>query len=159
MIFVLRAEARAPAKTLIFIDLRWRTPLWTKTYISNAVVSVNPYKKLALYASDIIQAYQKNSMFELPPHVYAIADDSYRSLRDQNNDQCIIISGESGSGKTEASKFILQYLAAISGSESEVETVKNQFLQSNPLLEAFGNAKTHRNDNSSRFILCWRYYL
>lgn len=99
------------------------------------MVSVNPYKKLALYASDIIQAYQKNSMFELPPHVYAIADDSYRSLRDQNNDQCIIISGESGSGKTEASKFILQYLAAISGSESEVETVKNQFLQSNPLLE------------------------
>ncbi|XP_067131033.1 unconventional myosin-Ib isoform X1 [Centruroides vittatus] len=121
------------------------------TYISNAVVSVNPYKKLALYASDIIQAYQKNSMFELPPHVYAIADDSYRSLRDQNNDQCIIISGESGSGKTEATKFILQYLAAISGSGSEVETVKNQLLQSNPLLEAFGNAKTHRNDNSSRF--------
>ncbi|EEC12472.1 myosin IA, putative, partial [Ixodes scapularis] len=123
------------------------------TYIGSVVVSVNPYKKLALYSPDVIQAYQRCSMFELPPHIYAVADDAYTSLRDRNQDQCVIITGESGAGKTGklASKLVMQYITAISGMEAEVDTIKEHLLQSAPVLEAFGNAKTHRNDNSSRF--------
>ncbi|KAI2660410.1 Unconventional myosin-Ib [Labeo rohita] len=82
---------------------------------------------------------------------YALADEAYRSLRDQDKDQCILITGESGAGKTEASKFVMSYVAAVCGKGQEVNKVKEQLLQSNPVLEAFGNAKTVRNDNSSRF--------
>ncbi|CAN8014514.1 unnamed protein product [Ixodes persulcatus] len=93
-------------------------------------------------------------MFELPPHIYAVADDAYTSLRDRNQDQCVIITGESGAGKTgkPASKLVMQYITAVSGREAEVDTIKEHLLQSAPVLEAFGNAKTHRNDNSSRFV-------
>jgi len=73
-------------------------------------------------------------------------------MRDRNIDQCILITGESGAGKTEASKIIMKYIAAVSGSSAEVDKVKDQLLNSNPVLEAFGNAKTTRNDNSSRFV-------
>ncbi|ESP02895.1 hypothetical protein LOTGIDRAFT_212414 [Lottia gigantea] len=121
------------------------------TYIGNVVVSVNPYQKLQLYTHDVIDEYRSRNIYELPPHIYAIADDAYRSMRDRNLDQCIIISGESGSGKTEASKVIMQYVAEVSGKGQDIDTVKEQLLQSNPVLEAFGNAKTVRNDNSSRF--------
>ncbi|KPP76826.1 unconventional myosin-Ib-like [Scleropages formosus] len=82
---------------------------------------------------------------------YALADEAYRSLRDQDKDQCILITGESGAGKTEASKLVMSYVAAVCGKGQEVNKVKEQLLQSNPVLEAFGNAKTVRNDNSSRF--------
>lgn len=75
----------------------------------------------------------------------------YRNLLQNKENQCVIISGESGAGKTEASKILMQYIAAVSRSSSEVDRVKNQLLESNPILEAFGNAKTLRNDNSSRF--------
>jgi len=121
------------------------------TYIGTVVVSVNPYQKLPLYTSDIIEEYRSRNIYELPPHIYAISDEAYRSMRDRNLDQCIIISGESGSGKTEASKVIMQYVAQVSGKGKEIDRVKEQLLQSNPVLEAFGNAKTLRNDNSSRF--------
>lgn len=121
------------------------------TYIGTVVVSVNPYKKLALYCPDVIQAYEKCSMFELPPHIYALADNAYTSLKDRNQDQCVIITGESGGGKTEASKLVMQYVAAVSGRDEEVGAIKEHILRSTPILEAFGNAKTHRNDNSSRF--------
>lgn len=121
------------------------------TYIGNVVVSVNPYKSLPIYSQDVISEYRSRNIYELPPHVYAIADDAYRSMRDHNLDQCVIISGESGSGKTEASKVVMQYVAAVSGKGQEIDRVKEQLLQSNPILEAFGNAKTNRNDNSSRF--------
>ncbi|KAL5009512.1 hypothetical protein ScPMuIL_011817 [Solemya velum] len=121
------------------------------TYIGNVVVSVNPYRKIQLYTHDVIDEYRSRNIYELPPHIYAIADDAYRSMRDRNLDQCIIISGESGSGKTEASKVIMQYVAEVSGKGQDIDTVKEQLLQSNPVLEAFGNAKTTRNDNSSRF--------
>ncbi|KAI5621188.1 unconventional myosin-Ib isoform X2 [Silurus asotus] len=85
------------------------------------------------------------------PLNYALADEAYRSLRDQDKDQCILITGESGAGKTEASKLVMSYVAAVCGKGQEVNKVKEQLLQSNPVLEAFGNAKTVRNDNSSRF--------
>ncbi|GFN87932.1 unconventional myosin-ib [Plakobranchus ocellatus] len=121
------------------------------TYIGNVVISVNPYEKLPLYTHAVIEEYRSRNIYELPPHIYAITDDAYRSMRDKNLDQCIIISGESGSGKTEASKVIMQYVAEVSGKGRDIDRVKEQLLQSNPVLEAFGNAKTTRNDNSSRF--------
>ncbi|CAD5117530.1 DgyrCDS6295 [Dimorphilus gyrociliatus] len=121
------------------------------TYIGNVVISINPYKFLPIYTRDVIFQYRSRNIYEIPPHIYAISDEAYRSMRDRNLDQCVIISGESGAGKTEASKLIMQYIAAVSGKGREVDEVKEQLLQSNPVLEAFGNAKTHRNDNSSRF--------
>ncbi|XP_019849639.1 PREDICTED: unconventional myosin-Ia [Amphimedon queenslandica] len=121
------------------------------TYIGHVVISVNPYRELDIYSQEYVTEYRSRNIFELPPHVFAIADDAYRSLRDRNKDQCIIISGESGAGKTEASKQIMRYVAQVSGKGEEVDRVKEQLLQSNPVLEAFGNAKTNKNDNSSRF--------
>nr|XP_039269544.1 unconventional myosin-Ia-like isoform X1 [Styela clava] len=121
------------------------------TYIGSVVVSVNPYKHLSIYGSDKIEEYRGRNMYELPPHIYAVADLAYRSMKNHNRDQCVLITGESGAGKTEASKIIMQYVAAMSSKSKEVVKIKQQLLQSNPVLEAFGNAKTVRNDNSSRF--------
>lgn len=121
------------------------------TYIGPVLVSVNPYHDLDIYNREVIKSYKNVNFYELPPHVFAIADASYRAMRGENRDQCILISGESGAGKTEASKKILLYIAASSTHSQDVERVKDRLLESNPLLEAFGNAKTVRNDNSSRF--------
>ncbi|XP_053907248.1 unconventional myosin-Ia isoform X2 [Cuculus canorus] len=121
------------------------------TYIGNVVISVNPYRSLPIYTPEKVQEYHNCNFFAVKPHIYAIADDAYRSLRDRDRDQCILITGESGAGKTEASKLVMSYVAAVSSKGEEVDKVKEQLLQSNPVLEAFGNAKTIRNDNSSRF--------
>uniref|UniRef100_A0A8C3H2E4 Unconventional myosin-Ic n=1 Tax=Corvus moneduloides TaxID=1196302 RepID=A0A8C3H2E4_CORMO len=121
------------------------------TYIGSVLVSVNPYKELEIYTKQNMERYRGVSFYEVSPHLYAIADNSYRSLRTERKDQCILISGESGAGKTEATKKILQYYAVTCPASQQVETVKDRLLQSNPVLEAFGNAKTLRNDNSSRF--------
>ncbi|XP_072598312.1 unconventional myosin-Ib isoform X6 [Vulpes vulpes] len=91
------------------------------------------------------------SALTIMKYIFALSDEAYRSLRDQDKDQCILITGESGAGKTEASKLVMSYVAAVCGKGAEVNQVKEQLLQSNPVLEAFGNAKTVRNDNSSRF--------
>eukprot|EP01104_Vermistella_antarctica_P007042 TRINITY_DN1777_c0_g1_i1.p1 TRINITY_DN1777_c0_g1~~TRINITY_DN1777_c0_g1_i1.p1 ORF type:complete len:946 (+),score=249.72 TRINITY_DN1777_c0_g1_i1:407-3244(+) len=122
------------------------------TFIGDVLISVNPYKMLPIYGPKVIPRYQGKFPYEVPPHVYAIAENAYKSMMYEREDQSIIISGESGSGKTEASKKIMEYIAAVcvSGSEN-VNHTKDIMLQSNPLLEAFGNAKTLRNDNSSRF--------
>ncbi|XP_075381548.1 unconventional myosin-Ia isoform X2 [Mycteria americana] len=121
------------------------------TYIGNVVISVNPYQSLPIYTPEKVQEYHNCNFFAVNPHIYAIADDAYRSLRDRDRDQCILITGESGAGKTEASKLVMSYVAAVCSKGEEVDKVKEQLLQSNPVLEAFGNAKTVRNDNSSRF--------
>uniref|UniRef100_A0A672R3G1 Myosin IB n=1 Tax=Sinocyclocheilus grahami TaxID=75366 RepID=A0A672R3G1_SINGR len=121
------------------------------TYIGSVVISMNPYKSLPIYTAEKVEEYRNRNFYELSPHIYALADEAYRSLREQDNDQCILITGESGAGKTEASKFVMSYVAAVCGKGQEVNKVKEQLLQSNPVLEAFGNAKTVRNDNSSRF--------
>ncbi|XP_041348881.1 unconventional myosin-Ic-like [Gigantopelta aegis] len=121
------------------------------TYIGPVLVSVNPYQQLDIYNQAWIETYRNVNFYELPPHVYAIADAAYRTMRGDNCDVCVLISGESGSGKTEASKQILQYIAASSTHSTEVDRIKDRLLNSNPILEAFGNAKTNRNDNSSRF--------
>ncbi|XP_040861950.1 myosin-1 isoform X2 [Glycine max] len=109
------------------------------------LVAVNPFKKVPLYGNDYIEAYKCKSIES--PHVYAITDTAIREMiRDEVN-QSIIISGESGAGKTETAKIAMQYLAALGGGSG----IENEILKTNPILEAFGNGKTLRNDNSSRF--------
>uniref|UniRef100_A0A8K9WMJ5 Myosin IG n=1 Tax=Oncorhynchus mykiss TaxID=8022 RepID=A0A8K9WMJ5_ONCMY len=123
------------------------------TFIGEGVVSVNPYKQMDIYGKEEINAYRGRELYENPPHLYAVADAAYKAMKRRAKDTCIVVSGESGAGKTEASKYIMQYIAAITNpsQRAEVESVKNVLLKSNCVLEAFGNAKTNRNDNSSRF--------
>jgi myosin-1 len=121
------------------------------TYIGQVLISVNPYQELPIYTEQVVQLYRGKHFFEAPPHVFAVSDNSFRSLLHEHRGQCILISGESGSGKTETSKKVLQFIAAASGHINSVESVKDKLLQTNPILESFGNAKTNRNNNSSRF--------
>ncbi|XP_019466818.1 unconventional myosin-Ia [Meleagris gallopavo] len=111
------------------------------TYIGEVVISVNPYKPLPIYTPEKVEEYHNCNFFAVKPHIYAIADDAYCSLRDRDRDQCILITGESGAGKTEASKLVMSYVAAVSSKGEEVDKVKEQLLQSNPVLE--GECPTH----------------
>ncbi|OCT98164.1 hypothetical protein XELAEV_18010394mg [Xenopus laevis] len=121
------------------------------TYIGTMLVSVNPYKELELYTQRQMELYQGVNYIELPPHIYAVAANAYRVMCTERNNHFILISGESGSGKTETSKKILQFLAITCPITKKLQTFRDRLLLSNPVLEAFGNAKTIHNDNSSRF--------
>uniref|UniRef100_A0A4W5Q9S7 Myosin IH n=1 Tax=Hucho hucho TaxID=62062 RepID=A0A4W5Q9S7_9TELE len=121
------------------------------TYIGTLLVSVNPYKELGIYTKKQMDIYMGVNYFELPPHIYALADNVYRTMLTEANNHFILISGESGAGKTEASKKILQFYAVSCPSTKLLDNVRDRLLLSNPVLEAFGNAKTLKNDNSSRF--------
>jgi len=122
------------------------------TNIGTILVSLNPFKWIdSLYSDSKFKHYRDRELSsgeESAPHFFMVSDDAFRGLRDDKTSQSIVISGESGSGKTEATKKCIQYLADVAGSKSLLE---NKLLALNPILEAFGNAKTVRNENSSRF--------
>ena len=121
------------------------------TYIGHVLISVNPFRDLGIYTNAVLESYKGKNRLEVPPHVFAIAESMYYNLKSYNENQCVIISGESGAGKTEAAKRIMQYIAAASNSHSEsIGKIKDMVLATNPLLESFGCAKTLRNNNSSR---------
>ncbi|KAH7306277.1 hypothetical protein KP509_22G004800 [Ceratopteris richardii] len=123
------------------------------TYTGNILIAVNPFAKLPhLYDVHMMEQYRGATFGELSPHVFAIADTAYRAMINEGKSQSILVSGESGAGKTETTKLLMQYIAFMGGrAMTDGRTVEQQVLESNPLLEAFGNAKTVRNDNSSRF--------
>ncbi|KAF9420455.1 Myosin type-2 heavy chain 1 [Podila epigama] len=128
------------------------------TYSGIVLIAANPFARVNLYSQDIIQAYSGRRRGELEPHLFAIAEDAYRCMiRDEKN-QTIVVSGESGAGKTVSAKFIMRYFATADDGGKSTDATKagmseteEQILATNPIMEAFGNAKTTRNDNSSRF--------
>ena len=118
------------------------------TYTGSSLVACNPYKALTIYSSDVASRYNSVRLGELPPHIFALGDVAYRDMLEFRRPQAMIISGEPGACKTETMKLLLQYLSSLTATHSAVE---QRILESNPVLEAFGNAKTVWNDNSSRF--------
>ncbi|XP_019705642.1 myosin-6 isoform X2 [Elaeis guineensis] len=123
------------------------------TYTGNILIAVNPFRRLPhLYDSHMMEQYKGAAFGELSPHPFAVADAAYRLMMNEGVSQSILVSGESGAGKTESTKLLMRYLAYMGGrAAAEGRTVEQQVLESNPVLEAFGNAKTVRNNNSSRF--------
>ncbi|KAG7628940.1 Myosin N-terminal SH3-like [Arabidopsis thaliana x Arabidopsis arenosa] len=123
------------------------------TYTGNILIAVNPFQGLPhLYDAEVMEKYKEAYFKELNPHVFAIGGIAYREMINEGRNKCILVSGESGSGKTETTKMLMRYLAYFGGHTAvEGRTVENQVLESNPVLEAFGNAKTVKNNNSSRF--------
>ncbi|KAB2057051.1 hypothetical protein ES319_A11G144600v1 [Gossypium barbadense] len=123
------------------------------TYTGNILIAVNPFRRLPhLYDSHMMAQYKGAAFGELSPHPFAVADAAYRLMMNEGISQSILVSGESGAGKTESTKLLMRYLAYMGGrAAAEGRTVEQQVLESNPVLEAFGNAKTVRNNNSSRF--------
>lgn len=118
------------------------------TYSTSILVSVNPYKQTPIYEKEVAKSYFSCRLGEQPPHIYAIAEDAYITMLDNNLDISMLVSGESGAGKTETTKFVLNYLSIRTGRQSKIEA---KLLATVPVLEAMGNAKTIRNNNSSRF--------
>lgn len=123
------------------------------TYTGNILIAVNPFRRLPhLYDTSMMEQYKGAAFGELSPHLFAVADTCYRAMINEHGSQSILVSGESGAGKTETTKMLMGYLAFMGGrSGTEGRTVEQQVLESNPVLEAFGNAKTVKNNNSSRF--------
>ncbi|RDD45946.1 Unconventional myosin-VI [Trichoplax sp. H2] len=130
------------------LRLRYHTDI-IYTFVANILLAVNPYHELKIYDAEHVKRYHNKSLGQLPPHIYSIADKAYRDMRISKQSQSIIVSGESGAGKTESTKYIIRYLTESWGQGAG--TIEQRIVEANPLLEAFGNAKTVRNDNSSRF--------
>lgn len=133
------------------------------TYSGIVLIATNPFQRIdSLYTPDIIQAYSGKRRGELEPHLFAIAEDAYRCMLRDSGNQTIVVSGESGAGKTVSAKYIMRYFATVEdpmrprkrtnfNSAEAMSKTEEQILATNPIMEAFGNAKTTRNDNSSRF--------
>ncbi|XP_016043186.2 LOW QUALITY PROTEIN: myosin-15 [Erinaceus europaeus] len=124
------------------------------TYSGLFCVSINPYKWLPLYQKEVAVAYKGMRRSGAPPHIFAVAGNAFQDMLHNQENQSILLTGESGAGKTVNTKCIIQYFATIAATgehQENPETLQDQIMQVNPILEAFGNAKTLRNDNSSRF--------
>ncbi|XP_022595408.1 myosin-1B-like [Seriola dumerili] len=144
----------------VLFNLKERYAAWMiYTYSGLFCVTVNPYKWLPVYNPEVVQAYRGKKRMEVPPHIFALSDNAYQFMLTDRENQSILITGESGAGKTVNTKRVIQYFATIAVSADKKKetstkmkgTLEDQIIQANPLLEAFGNAKTVRNDNSSRF--------
>ncbi|XP_068597998.1 unconventional myosin-Va [Brachionichthys hirsutus] len=120
------------------------------TYCGIVLVAINPYETLPIYGADIINAYSGQNMGDMDPHIFAVAEEAYKQMARDERNQSIIVSGESGAGKTVSAKYAMRFFATVSGTASEAN-IEEKVLASNPIMEAIGNAKTTRNDNSSRF--------
>lgn len=129
------------------------------TYSGMVLIATNPFDRVdQLYTQDMIQAYAGKRRGELEPHLFAIAEEAYRLMKNDKQNQTIVVSGESGAGKTVSAKYIMRYFASVEEENSatvqhqvEMSETEQKILATNPIMEAFGNAKTTRNDNSSRF--------
>lgn len=140
------------------LQMRYQSDL-IYTYSGLFLVTVNPYCPLPIYTNEYVNMYKSRSREDTKPHIYAMADEAFRNLVDEGRNQSILVTGESGAGKTENTKKVIQYLAAVARSESSAAknrgqqqpNLSAQILRANPILEAFGNAQTVRNNNSSRF--------
>ncbi|EHH57729.1 hypothetical protein EGM_07426 [Macaca fascicularis] len=145
----------------VLYNLKERYAAWMiYTYSGLFCVTVNPYKWLPVYNPEVVAAYRGKKRQEAPPHIFSISDNAYQFMLTDRDNQSILITGESGAGKTVNTKRVIQYFAtiAVTGDKKKETqpgkmqgTLEDQIIQANPLLEAFGNAKTVRNDNSSRF--------
>eukprot|EP00063_Salmo_salar_P061679 XP_014036514.1 PREDICTED: myosin-6-like [Salmo salar] len=143
----------------VLFNLKERYAAWMiYTYSGLFCVTVNPYKWLPVYDQSVVNAYRGKKRTEAPPHIFSISDNAYQYMLSDRENQSVLITGESGAGKTVNTKRVIQYfasIAAVGGKKSAAEekkgTLEDQIIQANPALEAFGNAKTIRNDNSSRF--------
>ncbi|KAM7068326.1 myosin-2 [Molossus nigricans] len=146
----------------VLYNLKERYAAWMiYTYSGLFCVTVNPYKWLPVYNPEVVTAYRGKKRQEAPPHIFSISDNAYQFMLTDRENQSILITGESGAGKTVNTKRVIQYFAtiAVTGDKKKEEptsgkmqgTLEDQIISANPLLEAFGNAKTVRNDNSSRF--------
>lgn len=121
------------------------------TYSGLFLVAVNPYRSLSIYGKDIIPEFKNKKRDEAPPHIFAVADQAFRQMLESKENQSILITGESGAGKTENTKKAIQFLSAVTGASHSARSIDQRILQTNPVLESFGNAQTIRNSNSSRF--------
>uniref|UniRef100_A0A3Q3QSL7 Myosin-7 n=1 Tax=Monopterus albus TaxID=43700 RepID=A0A3Q3QSL7_MONAL len=143
----------------VLFNLKERYAAWMiYTYSGLFCVTVNPYKWLPVYSQEVVSAYRGKKRSEAPPHIFSISDNAYQYMLSDRENQSILITGESGAGKTVNTKRVIQYFASIAAggikkdtSAKDKGTLEDQIIQANPALEAFGNAKTIRNDNSSRF--------
>merc|ERR1719290_231196 len=149
------------ASVLYNLASRFRAGL-IYTYSGLFCVAINPYKRLPIYLDEVVTWYRAKRRTEMPPHIFAIVDNAYQNMLIDHDNQSMLITGESGAGKTENTKKVIQYIAKVAGVEKKKDEepapgggvkgdLDEQVVQANPLLEAFGNAKTTRNNNSSRF--------
>ncbi|ELU02860.1 hypothetical protein CAPTEDRAFT_5381 [Capitella teleta] len=121
------------------------------TYVGSILIAVNPFKFFPIYNPKYVKMYQNRRLGELPPHIFALADTAYHSMLSERTNQCIVITGESGSGKTESTNLLLHHLSELSQKGYYATGLEQGILGAGPVLEAFGNAKTVHNNNSSRF--------
>uniref|UniRef100_A0A8D0A372 Myosin VB n=1 Tax=Sander lucioperca TaxID=283035 RepID=A0A8D0A372_SANLU len=132
------------------LKVRFLEPNHIYTYCGIVLVAINPYDQLDIYGEEVIRAYSGQNMGDMDPHIFAVAEEAYKQMARDERNQSIIVSGESGAGKTVSAKYAMRFFATVGGSANDTN-VEEKVLASSPIMEAIGNAKTTRNDNSSRF--------